>query len=495
MYCWNADLKGLKVFSEILNENSLRCRRFYSCIFTITLLLIVIGKLSASVIRIDGGFEDWKDIKICANDPKGDAKGAFDITKVYVTNQGSILYLRFDTTNLLNLQNGPEAEGTLLTIINLPNKQELVLDMRGRRAFLNDNVKERIPWDRLKYIVGPTYAQNEFEIQVDLVEFNINDGDTISIQFDGSDQLSAPVTFTFSHPSETPKRRSHSRYSGTDVRIVSFNTYYEGLSDSDRQEAMGRLLNSVNGDVYCFQEEWKTEGHGKILKRLMPPENKGRWHIHKVQGNVIASKHPLKTLPSKNDRYAAAYIEMAEKQLFIINVHLKAMGYIDSREDRLRVRQVNDILATIDEIYKGKYNEDDTLDTQPAIVMLGDFNLVGSRTPLDMIIDKKDYGLKDWLIPNLIGESIVTWRGGPRASFSPGKLDYIVFSTRTLIPKNGFLLNSELLNQKELNQLKMEADDSKLSDHLLITVDFQFSDSISQISYCCWGVKKHSLYN
>jgi endonuclease/exonuclease/phosphatase family metal-dependent hydrolase len=477
MYCWNVDLKGLQVFSEILNGKSLHRRQIHSRLLAIALSLVVIGKMSASVIRIDGGFEDWKDIKICANDPKGDAKGSFDITKVYAASQGSILYLRFDTTNLLNLQNGPEAEGTLLVTINLPNKQELVLDTRGRRAFLNDSLKERIPWDRLKYIVGPTYAQNEFEIQVDLGVFNINSGDAISIQFDGSDQLSVPVEFTFSQSPEIPKRRSHRRYPGTDVRIVSFNTYFEGLNDPNRREAMGRLLNSVDGDVYCFQEEWKTEGHGEILKRLMPPEKNDRWHIHKVQGNVIASKYPLNVLPSKNDRYAAAYIGLAEKQLFIINVHLKAMGYIDSREDRLRVRQVNDILATIDEIYKGKYNKDNAPDKRPAIVMLGDFNLVGSRKPLDMIIDKKVYGLKDWLIPNLIGESVVTWRGGPRASFSPGKLDYIVYSTRTLKSKNGFLTNSELLNLTERWQLKLDAADSKISDHLLITVDFQFSDS------------------
>jgi endonuclease/exonuclease/phosphatase family metal-dependent hydrolase len=258
---------------------------------------------------------------------------------------------------------------------------------------------------------------------------------------------------------------------------VSFNTYYEGLGDPHRQDAMGRLLNSVNGEVYCFQEEWKTEGHGEILKRLMPRKGKDQWYIHKVQGNVIASKYSLKALPSKNDRYAAAYVKPAKNPLFIINVHLRAMGYIDSREDRLRVRQVNDILATIDEIYKGKYTKVEALDKQPAIVMLGDFNLVGSRKPLDTIIDKKAYSLKDWLIPNLIGESVITWRGGPRASFSPGKLDYIVYSTKTLIPKNGFLLNSELFNQIELNQLKLDAADSKISDHLLMTVDFQFSDS------------------
>ncbi len=461
----------------MLNGKSRHRTWIRPCLFAATISLILTGKLSASVIRIDGAFQDWKDVKVCAYDPRGDAKGAFDITKVYAASQGSILYLRFDTASLLNLQNGPEAEGTLLVIIDLPNNQELVLDMRGRQAFLNDSLKERIPWDSLKYIVGPTYAQNEFEIQIDLGRFNVNCGDAISIQFDGSDELNAPVDFIFSKPSGIPERRSHRRKSGADVRIVSFNTYYEGLSDPNREDAMGRLLNSVNGDVYCFQEEWKTESHDEILKRLMPLENEKEWHIHKVHGNVIASKYPLKALPSKNDSYATAYIGLAENNLFIINVHLKAMGYIDSEEDRLRIRQVNEIIATIDEIHKGQYGKDEAPDTKPAIVIVGDFNLVGSRTPLDLIIDKKVCGLKDWLTPNLIGESVVTWRGGSRASFSPGKLDYVIYSTKTLIPGNGFILNSELLNRTERRQLSLDTADSKLSDHLLVTVDFQFSDS------------------
>ena len=459
-----------------MNGRSHRRTWLRSCLIAATYSLILTSKLSASVVRIDGRFEDWKDIRVCARDPEGDAKGAFDITHIYAASQGSILYLRFDTTNLLNIQNGPEAEGTLLVIINLPNNRELVLDMRGRRAFLDDGAKERIPWDRLKYIVGPTYAHNEFEIQIDLGRFGIDRGDAVSIQFGGSDQLDVPVKFTFSQPSEAPKRRSHRRYSGTDVRIVSFNTYYEGLSDPDREEAMGRLLNSVDGDVYCFQEEWKTEGHSEILKRLMPLGSKGRWHIHKIHGNVIASKYPLKALPSRSDRYAAVCINMRENHLFIINVHLKAMGYIGSDEDRLRIRQANDIIDIVGEIQRGRYSKAEPPYTKSGIVIVGDFNLVGSRVPLDVIIGKKVHGLTDWLIPNLVGESVVTWRGGSRASFSPGKLDYVVYSTKTLIPGNGFILDSGLLNRTELNQLGLNAADSEVSDHLVMTVDFQSSD-------------------
>ncbi len=448
-----------------------------SRLLAVALLLISVGKLPASVMRIDGDFEDWSDVEVGARDPQGDASGAFDVTRVYAASQGSILYLRFDTGSLLNLQNGPEAEGTLLLFIDLPDNRRLTVDTRGRRAFLGDNSEEWIPWDRLKYIVGPTYAQNEFELQIDLGSFNLHRDDVVSIQFGGSDQLAAPFTFMLSQPWETPRRRSHCRDMGTDIRIVSFNTYWHGLNDPNRAGAMGRLLNSVNGDVYCFQEEWDTEGHGEILNRLMPLKDDHSWYIHKVRGNVIASKHPLTALLSENGSFAAASIELAENRLFIINVHLKAMGYIDSEEDRRRVRQANDIVATVDGILSGQYGGDDAPGSRPGIVIIGDFNLVGSRTPLDRIIGEKNHGLKDWLVPNLIGESVVTWRGGPRSSFAPGKLDYMVYSTKTLVPKNGFMLDSKLLNQTERQQLKLDAADSSLSDHLLIAVDFQFSDS------------------
>jgi hypothetical protein len=461
----------------MLNTRSSRRTWASSALFAVALSLILTNQLSASVMRIDGAFQDWKGVGVCARDPIGDAKGAFDITKVYAASQGSILYLRFDTTNVLNIQNGPEAEGALLVTISLPDRRRLVLDVRGRRAFLNDSLRERISWDRLEYIVGPTYAQNEFEMQIDLALFNVNRGDRVSIQFDGSDQLSTPVRFIFSQPSQTPKRRAPRREPGTDVRIVSFNTYFEGLSDPDRAGAMGRLLNSVDGDIYCFQEEWKTEGHAEILRRLMPPEGKGRWHIHKVHGNVIASKYPLNRLPSKNDGYAAAFIRLGEDSLLVISVHLKAMGYIDSGEDKLRLGQAKGIVATIAEVCSGQHFGDDARGIKPAIVIVGDFNLVGSRAPLDLILEDEAYGLKDWLIPNLVGESVVTWRGGSRASFSPGKLDYVIYSAKTLVGKNGFILDSELLNQTECRQLKLHVADSTVSDHLLMTIDFQFLDS------------------
>ena len=109
----------------------------------------------------------------------------------------------------------------------------------------------------------------------------------------------------------------------------------------------------------------------------------------------------------------------------------------------------------------------DSLTSKAGIVIVGDFNLVGSRTPLDSMLNNKDAILKDWMLPNLAGESVITWRGGPKASFAPGKLDYLLYTPETLKPENGFLLDSQLLNQAALNRLKLNAADSKAGELFL----------------------------
>ncbi len=253
----------------------------------IVFITILMSDPPALSMRIDGEFEDWKDVKELASDPVGDAKGAFDVTHLYAASRGSTLYLRFDTGSVVNLQNGPKSEGTLLVAIDLPDDRRLILDTRGRRAYLNDDLKERISWDSLKYIVGPTYAQDEFEIQIDLGLFDINPGDSVHIQFGGSDRLDSPAVYTFLEPAIKSIQRSSQRHSGTNLRIASFNTYFEGLSDPDRAGAIGRLLNSVDADIYCFQEEWKSTGIDEIMSRLMPLKNDGQWYVHKVSGTDL----------------------------------------------------------------------------------------------------------------------------------------------------------------------------------------------------------------
>ncbi len=456
--------------------NTISCQRMCLCTIMCIIPVVLTAPTQGAGIRIDGDFADWKGIPICARDPKGDATGAFDLTRVYASSQGASLYLRFDTGRVLNLQNGPQEEGSLVLTLGLPDKQTLILDLRKRRAYLHDTPDERIPWPHLGYIVGPTHAQNEFEIQIDLSRYGIGLGDTVSIQFGASDQLDAPVLHRFVQPAAEPEHRPFQRYPETDIRIVSFNAYVDGLSDPNRAPAMQRLLQAAQGDIYCFQEEWESIHIDKIMSRLTLLRSVGLKYIHKIRGNIIASKYPLRALPSGNTHYAVARVEVNGKSLVVMSIHLSAMGYIGSKEDLRRIQQAGVLLETVTETNRGSYNKPDQRQVKPGIVMVGDYNLVGSRTPVDLLAIEEISGLANWILPHLVGESIVTWRGALRSSFSPGKLDYCLYSPDSLTPKNGYVLNADLLSQTELNQLALEQDDSAASDHLLMVVDFQFKD-------------------
>ena len=130
-------------------------------IFTIIIIfsIILISENPTFGMRIDGAFDDWKDVKILASDPEGDANGVFDITRLCATNRISILYLRFDSGNIVNIRNGPKSEGTLMIMIDLPGERQLILSAGGRKAYLNDDLKKKVFRDHLKYVAGLTYAR------------------------------------------------------------------------------------------------------------------------------------------------------------------------------------------------------------------------------------------------------------------------------------------------------------------------------------------------
>ena len=149
---------------------------------------------AADRLRIDGLFDDWPESVVVAEDPADDSTGSFDLTNVSAMSRGAVLYLRFDTGQVLNIQNGPKSEGTLLIHIGMPDGHRLTIDTRGRRAFRNGNRDRRLHWSELAYISGPTYASDQFELKVDLARFGVRRGSDVTVQFGGSDSLERAAT-------------------------------------------------------------------------------------------------------------------------------------------------------------------------------------------------------------------------------------------------------------------------------------------------------------
>lgn len=445
------------------------------------------GRALAVEPRLDGLYPDWSPANLIATDPAGDASGAFDVRNVYATNRGTRLFLRFDIGSVVNLQSGDAGDGTLRVQINMPNSRALTIDTRNKTLWRDNNTGLTVSWLLVGYSSAPTYADDEFELSVDLSTFGVAVGSPITINFSSSDTLAANANFTMSEPTVTPQRRSASRAPGTEFRVASVNTEQTGLLDATRRPMLLRLCDAMNADIYCFQEEYNSSAAqvDQHLTSVDPMEDGANWNVFKNNDCVIASRSPLLALPSPNTATAGAVVDLpaagTADAVVVFSIHPKCCGYTGNADDAQRISQMSGLIDTLNNLRSGALGAAfDPYRNAPALI-IGDWNLVGSRTPLDMVLDPAPGApnMTDALPPNLIGEDVMTWRGTSTTpgSFTPGRLDLLTYTDATLDVLGSFVLDSQLLNAGELAALGLQASDSTASDHNMLVGDVAFASA------------------
>ena len=423
---------------------------------------------------IDGRFEEWSAATLIATDPAGDAANVFDITEVHADSRGAQLFVHFDTGALLNIQSGPEQESTLRLELNFPGALQLTVDFRNRLAFTGGNPDNFVPWCDLDYVSMSTYAADRFELRLDLAALGVGLDDGLTIDFSGSDSLSAPALFALETAAEQPTERSSQRAPCTTFRVASLNTLAGGLLDSERGPAIGRLVQSVAADIYCFQEQDSpVSSIAGRLEDLDPLANGGAWDVHTSGDTVIASQHALVPVPHDGD--AAAIVDMgADGAVCVFSIHPRCCGYIGSGQDFSRIAEMEGVASTIEALRDGALGAGLEPYSYVPIIIIGDWNLVGSRTPLDVAEDPQGPNLTHWLLSHLSDPDVYTWRNdnGFPGSFSPGLLDLLAYSADLMTARNGFVLDSFQLDLDTLDELGLDAEDSQASDHLMLVGDF-----------------------
>ncbi len=423
------------------------------------------------MIRLDGFFDDWARRKPDAIDPLGDATGAFDITRVYADSFGSELFICFDTTTLLNIQSGPADQGTIVIRLSLPCGTQINMDLRNRTIWQGAEPADEIKWSKINYVCAPTYADSRFELRADLAAYNIMAGSQVVISFTGSDFLDKPIKHTFKKAGVKPVRRSPDRTPHTDLRVVSLNTLKDGLLDPRRQDAFRRMLSFADADIYLFQEQWKQTDLESVLNEMLPGENKAPWNVYQNSDCAVASRGGIYPVRSE-ERYTAAVVEAPScGPVLVVSVHFTCCGYIGNENDRKRVDQARSLSRLIADFRRGGISKELAVYRSAPVVLAGDYNLVGSYTPIEILTDPQTRGTKHWILKNLIGESIATWRDDEQ-TFSPGMLDCLVFDNTKLRPLNGFILDTTLLRDYELRMYGLRSSDSMASDHLMLVADF-----------------------
>lgn len=422
------------------------------------------------LLRADGLLAEWSAESPIATDPAGDAAGPFDVTALWAQSVGPTLLLRFDIGDPRNLQEGPFGEESLRIHIDLPCDDTLVIDTRARRAFLESDPGATLLWSSINFRGQPTAAAPDAEIQIDLSPFGVALGESVSIDFSGSDSLAAPALFTLVRPPEADRVREWRRSPGA-FRVASLNTFQTGLFNAGRYPLLARLLDAADADIYCLQEEYNSSA-ASITGRfnsMDPLDNGAPWSVHKVNDSVIAAQAPVVPMPSYSTVYAAAIVSLPAGDVLVLSIHPKCCGYAGSTEDLLRIAQTNLMIRTIDEVRAGLHGPYQNA----AVVVIGDWNLVGSSTPLDILVDAAGPALSRLDIPHLVGEDVVTWRSDS-VSYWPGTLDLAVYSAQTLAPKRRFALDTAALAAPTLAEMGLQAGDSGGSDHLLLVADFAF---------------------
>ena len=425
-------------------------------------------------ISVDGMLSDWAGVATLASDPSGDASGAFDLTSISATSAGTILRLRLDLSNAsVNLQDGNAGDGTLRIEI-ARGGSSLTVDMRDRSAYLNGNTGNTIHWTNFAWNQAPTFASSAYEVSLDLgPTVGASVGDTISINFSGSDSLSSSASFALTAPAVPDPVGQLGRPANTGMRLASLNTLNTGITNGSRGPRLGRVIAGVDADVYCFCEEYNSNA-GQIASEMAGFFSNGSsWNVAKEGDNAIVSEHPVTQVSTGTSSYAAALVELPAGPVFVLCVHLKCCGFVGDSSDNQRVSQAQGVAQLIADFRAGTVSGGALAAYASAPVMVtGDWNLVGSRTPLDILEDDvPGPGLVAPAVRHLVGSETYTWLSST-SSFWPGRLDLMAYSMEGFRRLQAYALDTAELDAGQLAQLGALASDSAASDHLMLVADF-----------------------
>ena len=160
--------------------------------------------------------------------------------------------------------------------------------------------------------------------------------------------------------------------------------------------------------------------------------------------------------------------EVPDRQpIVIVSVHFKCCGYAGSDEDKKRISEANRLVAELAKMRKGAFGPEAA---KAGVVVIGDYNLVGSRQPLGIL---NEAGLKDFLLRSPVDGSAATWQGlRPTESFWPGRLDYVTYDEARIVVKGGYKMSGrELVTLRPSTELP-----AGVTDHSMLVVDIATED-------------------
>lgn len=461
-------------------------------------------------ILLDEVYTDWDNISGIVD--SGDTVSGTDFIQLKATNFENYLFLLLELDEEINLQN----DNLIRLFIDSDNDANTGLDVNGigadikytfgqrRGTFYYDGSSTTIYHNDIGLVSLPTVTSNIFEIQ-----FNKNSvvageplfpSNTIKISIEnlvanGDIIPNNTEVYEFSFSNLEPQHNvsySIKRMDDDNLRIVSYNVELDQLFDNDKKEAHRRIFQALDPDIIGFQEiyDHTAQQTADLIEEFLPSADGETWYFSKEGPDIIVvSRFPISS-SFAIDNNGAFIIDLKQHQyeMLFVNAHTPSGDKNDARQ-----KEIDSFMAFIrDAKMDGGVL---TLEKDTPIVIVGDMNLVGYKQQVTTlitgdIVNNDVYGesfLPDWdstyfadskpVTTNM--PSTFTWYA-EGSSFSPGRLDYVVYSNSVMNAENSFVLFTNALPDDSLNAYNLQRNDvTSVADHLPTVVDFAFPPLVS----------------
>ncbi|MEM7228234.1 MAG: endonuclease/exonuclease/phosphatase family protein [Planctomycetota bacterium] len=495
-----------------------------SLVTAVPLVATLPASADGPAVVMDGTFEDWTADAVVLTDPVDAPNGPVDIQDISVRHDADHVYFRINLTRTVNVQG---LDGCLSIILDADGDTET-----GREAFgvpgaeiaiqftpphnkrnnragrgvgvqaagyvprNNDANARHLSGYDVGLVFAPTHATKEVEIRIErgielprTAPLFKGDHFIAKLHMQGAGGVLVDETESFrvdltpTSPIVITQEQDPLATTADALRVISWNGERGALFS--KSEIFARVFRALQPDVVLLQE--LTDKHsarqvaGFFNGQIKHPDGK-EWHVSfgTAGGNLrtaIVSRYPIikvpeldqvryPSAPERTVRVVGAIVETGRGDVLVASTHLKCCGRINSREDDKRLVEASLVNEVIQEVSR-RYGANN-------IVIGGDLNLVGSKTPLTRMIDSLDADGSALGVSNpmhLDGAANTTWadRGTP---FAPGRLDYIVYSDATMQSVNGFVLDTQDLAEHWREEYRLQLlDTERASDHLPVVVD------------------------
>ena len=375
-------------------------------------------------------------------------------------------------------------------------------------------------------VIQPTHASRRFEMRLDLASLTgqqvsgpaLSADPDLRVAWGARDRRGRLVARGewLAVPADAGGTRSHAsagnlpQKPAEGLRVLVWNV---GERDLVRQPLRyASVLQATRPDLVLFDEvsgAVQASTLAQVFSGLPCPEPDQRWNWSlgslggrqrglvaacaklAVEKRISSLRYPVnairRALPTSTDHlggdtasaliragmaFHGVRLDIQGRSLLVTTVDLYSRGSLGSPEEAVRELESRSLAQALREATKDRPVD--------GVLVGGDFNLVGGREPLEILLRESGVGLKATEPRALDGSDTITWRAPRGGAFLPGRLDYLLHSD-ALEPVQAFVFETARMSDALLQSLGLAREDSdRTTDHLPLIVDFLLSDSGSQ---------------